>query len=282
METTYLVRAPDDTPFDNLDNPVVCAMTFSDYSEEVYPLLNQADGYRDGPIGDENMAFDDHFRQWASVCSVPWGNIEVGEYLLQVRTNADQSNPPTSLANADATVADGGYNRYAVRAGFGTPGSATFNVGLNLFAEGRLPIYVNQSVGGTATNFYLARIVPEYAGQMLELEFFDVADGSNGTLTITPPADMTGSGVTGCTFIRDATPADITVSAACTSPTLTSAQYNGRVVTVQIPLPDDYGCDAGSDLGCWFKVNLDFAGGSPRDTTTWAARVRGDPVRLVE
>ena len=72
---------------------------------------------------------------------------------------------------------------------------------------------MNQSVGGTATNFYLARIVPEYAGQILELEFFDVADGSNGTLTITPPADMTGSGITGCTFIRDAAPPTVTTSA---------------------------------------------------------------------
>ena len=51
---------------------------------------------------------------------------------------------------------------------------------------------MNQSIGGAATNFYLARVVPEYAGQILELEFFDVADGSNGTLTVTPPGDMTG------------------------------------------------------------------------------------------
>jgi hypothetical protein len=141
---------------------------------------------------------------------------------------------------------------------------------------------VNQSVGGAATNFYLARVVPEYSGQLLELEFFDVADGSDGTLTITTPADMTGSPITGCTFIRDAAPPSVTTSATCTSPTLTSANYNGRVVTVQIPLPDDYSCNAGSDLGCWFRVNLNFGGGAPRDTTTWSARVRGDPVRLVE
>ena len=83
---------------------------------------------------------------------------------------------------------------------------------------------MNQSIGGAATNFYLARVVPEYAGQILELEFFDVADGSNGTLTVTPPGDMTGSGVTGCTFIRDAAPPTVTTSTTCTSPTLAFGQ----------------------------------------------------------
>jgi len=208
--------------------------------------------------------------------------VVTGDYLLQVRTNADRSNPPSSLTTADTSITAGGYNRYALRAGFGPPSGSSFAAGINFFADGRLPIYVNQSVGGSATNFFLARVVPEYAGQVLELEFFDVADGSDGTLTITTPSDMTGSGISSCTFIRDAAPPTITTSATCTSPTLTSANYNGRIVTVQIPLPDNYSCNAGSDLGCWFKVNLNFAGGTPRDTTTWSARVRGDPVRLVE
>jgi len=282
VDTTYIVRGPDNTPFENLDNPVICAMTFGDYNEEVYPLLNQADGYMDGAIGPENMAFDDHFRQWTTICNVPWGTVAVGDYIVQVRTNASQASPPSSLVNADASITHGGYNRFAMRAGFGTPSSGTYASGVNLFADGRLPIYVNQSVGGTPTNFYLARVVPEYAGQLLELEFFDVADGSDGTLTVTPPSDMTGSGIAGCTFIRDAAPPTVTTSTTCKSPTLTSTNYNGRVVTVQIPLPDNYSCNAGSDVGCWFRVNLDFAGGNPADTTTWSARVRGDPVRLVE
>jgi len=282
VQTTYIVRAPDNTPFDNLDNPIVCGKTFDAYSEEVYPLLNQTDGYKDGNIGHEAMAFDDHFRQWTTVCSVPWSSVTYGDYILQVRTNANLSSPLSSLANEDTTVTTGGYNRYALRAGFGTPGSATFSSGINFFADGRLPIYVNQSVGGAGTNFYLARVIPEYAGQILELEFFDVADGSDGTLTIIPPTDMTGAGISQCNFIRDATPPVSYTSSTCTSQTLTSANYNGRVVTVQIPLPDNYSCSAGTDLGCWFKVRLDFGGGNPADTTTWSARVRGDPVRLVE
>jgi hypothetical protein len=177
-------------------------------------------------------------------------------------------------------VNTGGYNKYSLRSGFGDPAGAGFASGLNFFADGRLPIYVNQAAGGT--QFYLARILPEYAGQILELDLFDVADGANATLTIVPPTDMTGGPITGCTFIRDATPPTVTTSSTCTITGLTNALYNGRTLTAQIPLPDTYGCNSGSDLGCWFKILLDFGSGSPTDQTTWSARVRGDPVRLVE
>ena len=282
IETSYIVRAPDDTPFDNSDNPVVCGKTFGAYDEAVYPLLNQSDGYKDGNIGPENMPFVSHFRRWVDLCQVPWNQVVVGDYLVQITSTADQSNPPASLVNFDPTVSTGGYNKYSVRAGFGDPTSGTFPSGINFFADGRLPIYVNQAGSGTVTNFYLARILPEYAGQILELELFDVADGANASLTIVPPSDQTGTAISGCTFIRDATPPVVSTSTTCTKSGLNTTDYNGRSLTAQIPLPENYGCDSGSDLGCWFKINLDFGGGSPTDQTTWSARVRGDPVRLVE
>ena len=170
-----------------------------------------------------------------------------------------------------------------MRAGFGTPGSGTYASGISLFADGRLPIYVNQSDASGVSNFYLARIVPEYAGQMLEVELFDLADGASLDVSIVAPTDMTGGPIGTCTFIRDASPSPVvTTSSTCTT-SATTDSFNGRVVTVQVPLPDTYGCNAGSDLGCWFKVNLDYDNSNtPTDQTTWTARVRGDPVRLVE
>lgn len=282
IDTTFIVRAPDHTPFDNLDNPIVCGMTFDGYDEDTWPLLNQADGYKDGPIGKENMAFDDHFRQWVDVCTVPAGSVQLGEYLVQVTTTADLSAPPASLGLHDPLVSTDGYNKYSMRAGFGTPGSPGFNYGVNFFADGRLPIYVNQSVGGTPTNFYLAHVTPEYAGQILQLQFYDVADGANSDLTVVPPPDLTGDPLADCTFIRDASPPDVISPGSCTISGLNSANYNGRTVSVQIPIPANYGCNAGNELGCWFKVNLDFNGNSPTDVTTWSASVVGDPVRLVE
>ncbi len=276
MDTSYIVRAPDNTPFDNYDNPVICGQTFGSYDEDVVPLL-QSSTVR----APENLTFASHFRRWTTICSVPWSSVVVGDYLLQITSTADLSNPPTSLTTYDPTVSTGGYNKYSLRAGWGTnPSAATFATGVNLFADGRLPIFVNEAAGGTT--FYLARIVPEYAGQLLELELYDVADGANASLTIQSPTDQTGSPITGCTFIRDAAPPTVSTSTTCTITGLTNALYNGRLLTVQVPLPDNYGCNAGSDLGCWFKILLDFGTGAPTDQTTWSARVRGDPVRLVE
>lgn len=281
VQTTYIVRGPDATPFDNYDNPIVtgCTRTFDAYNEDVYRLLNQTDGYRDGPIGTENARFSDHFRRWFTMCSVPSGTVQTGDYFLQMTTSANLTSPPTSLVNYNPAVSTGGFNRYSLRAGFG---SAISGTGVAMFADGRLPIYVNQGQGQPATNFYLARITPEYAGQILQLEFYDVADGANSNLTVLPPPDQTGSALSNCTFVRDDSPPAVIATTGCTITGLNNATYNGKTVTVQIPIPANYGCNSASSTGCWFKVALDFGTGNPADTTTWSARVLGDPVRLVE
>lgn len=281
MDTSYVVREPDDTPFDNSDNPIICGKTFGSYNESVVGLL-QSSTVR----SPENMTFASHFRRWTTICTVPWNQVQVGDYLLQITSTASQSSPPSSLGNHDSTISTGGYNKYMLRAGWGTnPSAAGWNTGVNLFADGRLPIYVNQSDSSISSTFYLARIVPEYAGQMLEIELFDIGDGAGGStavdLTIVPPPDMTGSGLGTCTFFLDGTSGS-TTSTTCRVTGLTSSTDQGKTRTVQIPLPDDYGCDAGSDYGCWFKIDIDFNGSNPTDQTTWSARVRGDPVRIVE
>ena len=281
VNTSYIVRAPDNTPFDNYDNPVVCGKTFGHFDSSVVTLL-QSSTVR----SPENMTFAQHFRRWTNICTIPWSSTVVGDYLLQITTTADLSNPPTSLTTYDATVNTGGYNKYALRAGWGTnPSAASYATGVNLFADGRLPVYVNQAGGGTSTNFYLARIVPEYAGQLLELELFDIGDGPSGTtasISIIAPPDMTGGPIASCTFIRDNAPPDIVTNTTCGITGLTSSTDQGRLRTVQIPLPDAYSCNAGSDYGCWFKIGLTYSPTVPTDQTTWSARVRGDPVRLVE
>lgn len=274
IETTYLVREPDLTPFEVADNPVVCAMTFGAYDDPLVWLLDQTDGYRDGPIGPEHLPFVAHFRRWVDVCQIPAAEVVAGDYLLQVTSSADQSNPPASLAHHDPTVATGGYNKFALRAGFGAAGSPTFGAGLRVAADGRLPIYVNQAGAGVTTGFDLARIPPEHAGRTLELELFDVADGANATVSITAPADATGTPIGGCTFVRDALVPIVSTSPTCTQSGLTNANYNGRSLTALVDVPDDYGCDEADEQGCWFRISLDFGAGSPTDQTTWSARIR--------
>lgn len=274
VETTYLVRAPDATSNDPLDNPVVCAITFGAYDESVYPLLNQADGYRDGPIGPEHLPYVTHFRRWTDVCTVPAAEVVAGDYLLQVTTTADRSSPPGSLTRFDPEVATDSYNKYAVRAGAGAPGTPTFADGVEVAADGRLPIYVNQAGAGTTSGFQLARVPSRYAGRTLEIELFDVADGANATLTVVPPPDRTGSPLPACTFTRDASPPTVITSDTCTLTGLTNASYNGRTVTMVLPLPADYRCESTSADGCRFRLSLDFGAGMPTDQTTWTARIR--------
>lgn len=141
VKTTYIVRAPDNTPLDNLDNPPVCAITFDAYAQKgvqgataatdvlnfnvfqklASPATATAQGYpasvgnvnwnNDAGSGTEKVAFWKHFHNWFSVCNI--ATPQVGKYILQVRNNADTS----SLGSTPQTTATSGLN-------IGTLGSA--------------------------------------------------------------------------------------------------------------------------------------------------------------
>ena len=152
--------------------------------------------------------------------------------------------------------------------------------GVKLFASGKLPIYVNAGTNTTPT-FYLARITPGAASRTLRLEFYDIGDvGGSGSvnLQIVPPSDSGLGNFSNCVFQRDGSSA--TTSSTCTFNGMTSANYNGRMVSVSIPIPANYTCDI--DTGCWLRVRLSFNNATPTDTTTWSASIDGDPVRLIE
>jgi hypothetical protein len=64
---------------------------------------------------------------------------------------------------------------------------------------------------------------------------------------------------------------------------VSSSTFQGDWVSVRIPIPAKYTCDTTSTTGCWATVNYNFSGAtSVTDTTTWTARIRGIPVRLIE
>jgi len=309
--TTYIVRAPDDTPSDLSDNPAVCAVSFDPYG-------NAAQGSQPGAIfdllnnntvrGREQLVFRDHYRKWFPVCTIPAGSVLPGDYVLQIRTNADLSAPQRSITGglgggagslenaANPLPSTGGHNRYTMRTGFGTtlgngqsslsavPSATTTFTGVTLSAVGNLPIYMNQL--GAAAEFFLARIVPETAGKTLQLTFWDMADiggGGSATFTLLPPVDA-GGGAFNCAFSRDGqVPAPGVTIAGCTMSGITTGNYNGRNVVVKIPIPGDYTCNVADPLGCWTKVRVDVvgAGATPTDTTTWSAAMTGDPIRLL-
>lgn len=285
--TTYIVRGPDNTPLDTTDNPPICAISFDPYDQAVQPLL-------DSPAarGRENVPFSAHFHNWFRLCRIPSGQVVPGDYYIQVRTNADLTNagstPATVAQNglqigtlgSAATPNTGGHNRYSLRAGWVTSPTATpTSGGVGVSADGRLPIYVNVTA---QSEFYLARITPDYQGKTLQLNFWDIGDISNGsaTVTVVPPGDASNP-PTSCTFTRDGGAMRGVTTSGCTVSGMTSTDYNNRLTQVTMPLPAGYSCNNASPSGCWFKVRITSTG-SPTDTTTWSANVIGDPVHLIK
>ena len=99
--------------------------------------------------------------------------------------------------------------------------------------------------------------------------------------------DPSGAVATSCKVSKFTNPTDstayqvITLS-PCSIPTTNStggALYNGQLLTIDIKIPVTYSCTF-----CWWKIRYDLGAspaGSPADTTTWSAAIKGDPVHLV-
>jgi hypothetical protein len=304
VRTTYIVRAPDDTPSDVTDNPPICAITFDPWGDPAHGSNGWPAGISNmfqmlqsnAPLGREELVFRDHYRKWFPVCTVPAGSVRDGDYVVQIRTNADLSSPRRnvtggldgdagSLVNADLRD-DGGHNRYMLRTGFGTdlsvdPRPASMSEGVSLAALGHLPVYMNQ-LGAVAT-FYLARITPETAGKTLQLTFWDMADiqGESATFRLLSPSDASVP-LDDCTFTRDGGAIVGATVSGCTISGVTTTDYNGRNVIVKIPIPPGYTCAVSDPLGCWTRVEVTVANATGvADTTTWSATMTGDPVRLI-
>lgn len=282
-ETTFIVRAPDDTPWSDVDNPVVpgCTTTMPAWNPStsgagtVFDRLMAEAGTP--PDGEAPWTFAEVFRRNVTICSIPPGQVQEGNYILQVRSNATEANP-LDYASGNS---QGGHNRMSIFTGFGSSGLEDTNGSeVTINARGKLPIYANAD--GADTEFYLARVLPYDAGRTLRVTLFDMGDASQaGTLRILPP-DEYASTFSGCSFERNDGASLSTNSSTCTMTNVSSGNgFNGRSVNVDIPIPDDYTCDQGELTGCWVKVQADFPGGV-NDTTTWSASILGNPIRLVE
>jgi len=273
--TSFYVRAPDNTPFNILDNPIISTGTcspqqFGAYDEPFYDLLEQVGTAH--PYAD---TFAAEFRRWVQICEIPAGQVVLGDYIIQVRTNAS-AGAPTFY---DPSYNQGGRNHFSLRAGYDTGGSAPDGTGVELFATGTMAIDVN--VPGASTVMELAKITPEYAGRTLRIELWDVGDAAAaGVLTILPPVESP-SAFSNCRFTNtnggwsDGDPTD------CSA--IVSSAMNGNLLTIEVDLPSGYTCNPAIVTGCFVRVQVAFpAGTTVYDHTTWAVDVVGDPVRLLE
>ena len=285
--TLWTVRAPDNSPWDPSNNPIVCQAEFPGvYPEttnnlpngtvntnELKTLLQQST-----PYAGTNPAksFASFFRQWVTLCSV--NSPTQGTYYLEVQTNKKIDG--TSPTNA------GGSNRFSIRAGNGS--DYTTSNGLHVYGNQTMGIYANETAA--TTQFYLTRVLPGEAGKTLVLNFYDIGDAAQpGALTIIPPPDANvGSSFSGCTYTAppgNATgPPWGTFSATSTgcSISVNNASFNGQWVTFEIPVPTNYTCTAASATGCWMRLSVVYPSGSVTDTTTWNAYILGEPVRIIQ
>lgn len=268
--TTYILRAPDDTPNDPTNNPVACSVNFPGYNANLVTALTSTTPQTGAPA-----VFAAYFRQWYRVCTVT--SPEVGTYFLQVQT--------ATKADGSAAPQGSGANRFAIRAGLNGNFATT---ALRVFGEARIGIYANSPAANTT--FYLARVLPGAEGRNLVVSFFDTGDAAAaGTLTVLPPPDSNvGSSFTGCTYTPPPGTSTgppwgtfTTTQTGCKITNVSSSNFNGQWIQFKIPIPDDYSCNLEDANGCWTRINFAFPS-SVQDTTTWTARIEGDPVRLVE
>lgn len=286
MDTTFIFREPDDTPWSSTDNPVIntsrCQpVTVPGHNPNsnnyIYNLLMDPVEGRLDP-NDGVISFAEAFRRFSTLCEIPAGQVRTGKYIIQVRTNA---RPGTPLQYTPSVV-NYGHNKMAFRAGFGSSGLHDVDGShVTIAALGRLPLFANST--GADTRFHMARVMPYDAGRTLRISLFDMGEGSRpGNLQILPPEEF-ASTFSGCAFARDDGATLDTTTSVCRLNNVSSSSYNGRSLTIDVPIPDGYDCNTELPTGCWVKIRASYpAGTSVTDATTWSAVILGNPIRLVE
>jgi hypothetical protein len=210
--------------------------------------------YRDTSLNSSQVN-NGHFNQWTGNrnCSVS-GSLTPGIYVLQL---------PSPLYE--------GSSKFGIRA------NVSSGQAVKVYGILDMSIHVNFTAG--VAEPYLAEVRPEHAGKTLEVDIWDLGD-VNGTAGIrfidpiggagNPPAcswDSTNGESSG--FINDCV---INIS---------NQRFNAEWLNVKIEIPSTYTCDPTSATGCWWKIRINSQN-QPSDRTTWAARISGDPVRLID
>jgi len=186
------------------------------------------------------------------------------------------------LHRLQVTTSGGGTGQNAVN-NFGIQLTTSLGTGARIYGQSRMCAYVN--VATTPAVFYLAQVDAVHAGKTLEIKLFDPGDVATATLRIKQP---TLTGYADATFRFTATGSS--GGAPTSGGPLTSLQtsntttsfYNNQWVTIQVPLPADYGAPTppGETQPGWWKIEY-TVGASGQDITTWEVNIRGNPVHLV-
>lgn len=245
--TVFILYAPDPTPLDTSNNEVLCKVVFP-----------PRDPYFPGATASTTWAEVDTYLAGSGGLDSLWDNIcpsaqsrGPGVYPLRVLT----------LDNGER-----GLNRWSLKA-------SAVGTQPRIFGLGDMSIYSNVDGASGDTVFYLAEVDPIHAGKDLVVSLWDPGDASgNHSMRVRMPNGT----MPPCTWTSTNSSYAGGTEAACNIAT-SSSRFNDHLVEVRIHLPDTYTCAA----DCWWKIDYNYPG-QTNDTTTWSARIEGNPVKLVE
>ena len=248
--SNFQLFGPDTTLLDFLDAsaPTSCPGTARGPGSGRFELAEEADPAT-------------YLNQWVSLCTIT-SPTEGERYWLKVWTTG----------NGDIA------NRYALRVTSSTAAKPT------LFAYRDMSMFNNQLT--VNPNFYLAKVDPIHKGKTFLVSLYDPGEINvkDAAMQVIDPTGVVASSCKVSVFNNptDSSAATITTFSPCSIPTTNadkSAQYGGKLLSIDIKLPSTYSCTT-----CWWKIRYDLGpspSGSPADTTTWSAAIKGDPVHLV-
>ncbi len=267
--TTFMLYSPDPTPLNTADgNTLLCSVTFGpednfadfDGDDDLGHWDGTAEKWAADPDDDRN---GDGWFDWTDVDLEP--SVSLAGLWTKMCGSSYSHGPgiyPLRVLIEDPGVNDDrGLNRYSLRA-WTTSGPTPRVYGL-----GDMALYVN--FASNSATFDLAEVAEVHAGKQLVIELWD-SDSGIGNVAVKTP---NGSGPA-CTWT--ASTGQSGSESDCSIPT---GSYNFDNHQMQIRIDIDNGYTCGTD--CWWTISLIYPGGA-NDTTTWSARIEGNPVRLVE
>ncbi len=239
---------------------------------------------------------------WTELFRIP-ASAGAGPFKIDVNTDEGQANSYGS--NAFALLAHWAGDPIAPCADCAT-----------MSGESSVGVYANAS--GDTVDFFLARLSPalDFRGKRIQILLWDVGEGAN-TISILQPTALSGyqpipfrfrtfdHGLVGVPdddrFPLTNVPGgvlDVSGPASTLGPQAppwplseraNDFKFNGRMISLELTVPTDYGCvplsrpcvPAPLPEDGWWKIRYTTSLGAVFDRSTWTVRLLGDPVHLV-
>ena len=139
---------------------------------------------------------------------------------------------------------------------------------------------------GVAPTFKLAKLLPIYAGTVLQVSLFDAGDVQGGFANLRFLGSLAGvdceyrvrDGADGLSLVQNWTADDTPGSAPCFLNT-SGQRFNNQWLDFRFVIPTTYSC---TGQACWVEVDYNFsAAANVTERTTWQVKIIGQPVHLL-